>query len=480
VAGISGEMERRENDFFRARALGGFRDLLTGSAKGVPMLIYLNGFENTAQSPNENYAREFLELFTLGVDHLYTQRDIQELSRLLTGRSVGWVERAAFDPVADPQYIGHPELAEFPLDLREPRPIAAPTRQFWEDETYTWASVIRLGSHDWGRKDLFLAQYGGTDSLGNPLAASDRLQIADNAANRTVAAAEDEFRRVLDRVVAFRDCRKFICSKLIQLFVTDDLGDLSRAGPAPPEVENSFRKVDLDSSGAIDRSEWEEPVPLVLPNGRPFEVFEDLDGDADGKVTLDEYREPDLLLAAMKRWDETGGDIRETLRVILLSDEFLSLKFQHAKVKTPFEQMASTLRVLSATATDAQLKLATQEMSNAGMDLFRFPDPTGESELGFDWLHTIGLLERIKWISRGANPEIPDQRRFSWSPLSFTQRYRLSSRERLADFFIRLIHPGGIPENDRLLALKTYDEAPSAKTEAMVAFLLSIPSAMKQ
>jgi len=444
------------------------------------MLSYLNGFENTVQSPNENYARELLELFSLGVDHLYTQRDVQEVARLFTGLSVGWVESGPFDPGNDPQFIRHPELPEFPLDLREPRPLAAPTQEFWDDATHVWASVIRLGDHDWGRKELFLAEYGGTDSLGNPLADSDQLRIIENTGSRTVGSAGDEIDLLLYRLVGFRDCRKLICSELIQLFVTDDLSDLARTGPAPAEVEDPFRRIDLDSNGAIDRIEWSEPVPLVLPNGRPPEIFEELDGDGDGGLTLLEYREPDLLLAAMKRWEETGGDIRETLRVILLSDEFLSLKFQKAKVKTPLEQVASTLRVLHATVSDSQLKQAVQDMSYAGMDLFHYPNPSGESELGFDWLDTVGLLERIKWINRGANPASPDQRRFSWSPLSFTERYELSSRESLADFFIRLLHPEGLAENERLLALEAYDESPGTAVQAMVAFLLSIAPAMKQ
>ena len=277
-----------------------------------------------------------------------------------------------------------------------------------------------------------------------------------------------------------RDCRKFICTKLIQLFVTDELSDLDRTGPVPPEVEGPFRRIDLDSSGAIDTNEWSEPVPLVLPDGRPPQIFEELDRDDDGQLTLLEYREPDLLLAAMKRWEETNGNIRETLRVILLSDEFLGLRFQNAKVKTPLEQVASTLRILHATASDRQLEQAVREMSYAGMDLFRFPDPTGESELGFDGLDTVGLLERIKWINRGVNPQSPDQRRFTWSPLSFTQRYSLLSRESVADFFVRLLHPEGLPENERLLALQAYDESPAAAVQAMVAFLLSIPRAMKQ
>ncbi len=478
--GIAAEMERRENDFFRNRAFGPFRDLVEGSAKGVPMLIYLNGFENTLRAPNENYAREVLELFVAGVDHVYTQRDIEQLAKVFTGWSVGWVARAPYDPAADPQYILHPESATFPINLREPRPVAAPTRQFWEDELYTWAFVVNRPDHDWGRKDLFLPQYGGVDSLGAPVEASERVQIPANTADRTVAAALGEFDVFLDRLVAFRDSRKFISTKLIQLFVTDDLGALDKTREAPAEVAARFRAADADSSGAIAPAEWALPVPPSLPNGRPPELFDRLDADGDGTITLREYQEPDLLLAAMERWDATDGNIREVVRAILFSDEFLSLKFQGAKVKTPLEQVTSTLRILNAAPTDAQLKVSAADMAAAGMDMFQFGDPTGESELGFDWMHTIGLLERLKWISRGGNPERVADRRFDWSPAPFAQTYGLGGRDEIADFFIQLIHPQGILSADRSLAIQAFDDALSRKLEAMVTFLLSIAPAMQQ
>jgi uncharacterized protein (DUF1800 family) len=49
------------------------------------MLLMLNGFENTNNNPNENYARELFELFSLGENNGYTQQDIEETSRALTG-----------------------------------------------------------------------------------------------------------------------------------------------------------------------------------------------------------------------------------------------------------------------------------------------------------------------------------------------------------------------------------------------------------
>ncbi len=72
----------------RGRALGRFRDLLAASARHPAMLAYLDNAQNARNHLNENYARELLELHTLGVDGGYTQRDVQELARVLTGFGV--------------------------------------------------------------------------------------------------------------------------------------------------------------------------------------------------------------------------------------------------------------------------------------------------------------------------------------------------------------------------------------------------------
>lgn len=69
----------------RPHALGNFHDLLLASAHSPAMLIYLDNQENLAGNPNENYARELMELHTLGVEGGYTQNDVQELARCLTG-----------------------------------------------------------------------------------------------------------------------------------------------------------------------------------------------------------------------------------------------------------------------------------------------------------------------------------------------------------------------------------------------------------
>lgn len=81
-----------DRDVIRRHALGRFRDLIAASALSPAMLWYLDGRTNrranASERPNENYARELLELHTLGADGGYTQTDVMEAARCLTGWTV--------------------------------------------------------------------------------------------------------------------------------------------------------------------------------------------------------------------------------------------------------------------------------------------------------------------------------------------------------------------------------------------------------
>ena len=107
VAPLAGSYER---DVIRPHVLGRFEDMVLASAKHPAMLVYLDNFQSIGPaSPaarasqrngarrglNENYARELLELHTLGVNGGYTQEDVQQLARILTGWTIDGVGRAA-------------------------------------------------------------------------------------------------------------------------------------------------------------------------------------------------------------------------------------------------------------------------------------------------------------------------------------------------------------------------------------------------
>lgn len=74
-----------DRDVVRANALGTFPDMLRASAHSPAMLIYLNNDTNRVGAPNENYARELMELHTMGVDGGYTQADVQQVAKCFTG-----------------------------------------------------------------------------------------------------------------------------------------------------------------------------------------------------------------------------------------------------------------------------------------------------------------------------------------------------------------------------------------------------------
>jgi uncharacterized protein (DUF1800 family) len=80
----------RQNEALRAHALGSFAALLEAIIADPAMLVWLDGGTSKKGSPNENFAREFLELFTLGAGH-YAERDVREAARAFTG----WVRQGS-------------------------------------------------------------------------------------------------------------------------------------------------------------------------------------------------------------------------------------------------------------------------------------------------------------------------------------------------------------------------------------------------
>jgi uncharacterized protein (DUF1800 family) len=87
-----------DRDVIRKHALGKFPALLKASAHSPAMLEYLDNTRSRGKNTNQNYAREIMELHTLGVDGGYTQNDVAELSRILTGWTIQGRGVFAFDP----------------------------------------------------------------------------------------------------------------------------------------------------------------------------------------------------------------------------------------------------------------------------------------------------------------------------------------------------------------------------------------------
>ena len=79
-----------QNRLLRRYALGSFDRLLVSITANPAMLIWLSGTDNRKDAPNENYGRELMELFTLGEGNGYTERDVREQARALTGWTSTW------------------------------------------------------------------------------------------------------------------------------------------------------------------------------------------------------------------------------------------------------------------------------------------------------------------------------------------------------------------------------------------------------
>jgi uncharacterized protein (DUF1800 family) len=129
---------------------------------------------------------------------------------------------------------------------------------------------------------------------------------------------------------------------------------------------------------------------------------------------------PDSLVDKMaKTFLSSNGDIREVMKVMLASKEFWSEGAYRAKVKTPFEMVASSVRALDATVSDA-FALANQ-VGNLGEPLYRKQEPTGYSNMNSDWINSAALLSRMNFALNLAQNRVPgvkvDVSRFGSDPI---------------------------------------------------------------
>ena len=269
-----------DRDVIRPRALGNFRDLLGAVAKSPAMLFYLDQARSIVDSThaplrggrpsklagarrsrglNENYARELMELHTLGADGGYTQHDVIEVARALTGWTMNPRKGGTFE--------------------------------------------FRPALHDADAKMV----------LGHRL-----------PAGRGIADGEE----VLDLLARSPATAHHIARKLAVRFVSDD----------PP---------------------------------------------------------PALVERAARTFLDTDGDIRETVRTIVTSPEFFSRAAYRAKVKSPFELVASALRATGA-SPDSTPRTA-QAVASLGAPIFGRQSPDGWPETSGAWMNAGAILDRINF-----------------------------------------------------------------------------------
>ncbi len=114
---------------------------------------------------------------------------------------------------------------------------------------------------------------------------------------------------------------------------------------------------------------------------------------------------PALIDSMAKTFGETNGDVREVMRTMLSSKEFFSAGAYHAKMKTPFEMIASAVRATGA-QVDYAFPLANQ-IAQLGEPLYRKQEPTGYSSANAEWMNSASLLARMNFAMSMTQNKVP-------------------------------------------------------------------------
>ena len=276
-----------EYQAIRPHALGRFRDLVSATARHPAMLFYLDNWlsakpdftvpvgpnRGRKAGLNENYARELMELHTLGVDGGYTQQDIIEVARAFTGWSI--------DRQAEGRF------------------------------------VFRRLMHDTGGKTV----------LGQRI---------------PPGGGEEDGDRVIEILTRHPSTARFIATKLVRRFVAD----------APP---------------------------------------------------------PALVERVAAKYLSTGGDIKPMLRAIFASAEFTGEDAYRAKIKKPFEFVASAVRALGGSVDARGAFGLARASAEIGEPLYGAQPPTGHPDRAEAWVNAGALLARMNFalaLAGGGYPRV--------------------------------------------------------------------------
>ena len=307
-----------EERVIRKHALGKFEDLLMSVAKHPRMLNYLDNWRSSAPADviqerlaalkptlsdeeylallarqpflqqakglNENYARELMELHTLGVDGGYTQQDVIEVAKVLTG---------------------------------------------W---TISGEGIVN------GREDDGVFKF-------DPLLHVDGSKVV---LGQTIkSGGVDEGEQVIRMLARHPSTARFVSMKLARRFVADD-----------PPVE--------------------------------------------------------VVQAASRTFQQTGGDIREVLRTIFTSSQFRSTDVYRAKIKKPFELIMSSLRAVKADIVDGEafygrvlLQGQRSMLAQMGERLYNYEAPDGNPDIGPAYMNSNALLVRLGFANALATGRLP-------------------------------------------------------------------------
>ncbi len=401
-----------------------FYDLLRISAESPAMVVYLDSVDsngNGTSIANENYAREIMELFCMGVDNGYDQQDITVMSRAWSGWSV---------EIVDPWNINNPHATKASRVGFYPGVGTGGTSNL----VGVWTFNYKTNSHGTNRAAVWSIWNTNTVNpqpigvktvparFGPPWAGQPYNLYPTNAVpvRFTTNGINDAY-DVLAKIADLPFTMEFISVKLCRLFVHDDF------------VHGVYDYTDPNRSA-----------------------------------------EAELVRQCMIAWNTPvggrKGNIRSILNTIFNSDLFRSHGGSLQKVKTPLEYAVSTIRSLRASNGSGGYFASTDGYSISGrsrgassapltrmgsMMLFDRDAPDGYPEAGPPWISAGTLAERIRFVQTtlmntsegtnktdnisGGNSNLTDPVGLLKAKLPSNQ---WSDAAAVADYFTRIIYPG--------------------------------------
>ena len=419
------QTELYEADTFFINAFGNFKELLLHSARSATMIQMLNSNENKRPFPQENYAREVMELHTLGVDGGYSQDDVFQLARIFTG----WSTNADHPSYSNLNSEIHRNgRYRFFQSYREPTVL--------DEEGVMISGGLPKSAVDRTQRILYEFEQGQLDNVlyfwFNPANHDDgtvgndnnqylgpKLFLNHSISSRTGEAGVDEGIEALGILARHPSTAKFVCTKLGRLFIADS--------PAENLI-NGCSDVFLAYSDAENQMEF--VVRYLINRG----VFPLNDSNPTIQSSMDQH-------AQYHR-----GKVKDAWEY---GYSFARL-FNIPTTESPFDNTLIDPRVApSLNGYISNSRFAGSRMYNiSGLLPNSNPSPEGDSELSEDWVSTSEALKRFNSVKTGIGFFFPSSGTWFFLYPARDGRFvftghRYTVRKSLIDAFIwRLSSPG--------------------------------------
>ena len=436
-----------------------FYDLLKIHVESPAEIIYLDTVESRGDGTriaNENYGRELLELFTMGVDNSYDQNDIVAMSRAWTGWTVDIVSR---ENINNPFAPRSGQFGFYPgVGFNQVSNIVG-----------VWSFVYNTNWHGANRAPI-LSVWNPNSPATNPVAIGPKVYPARvgapwagrsyqiNLPQRTGNAGIQDGYDVAAALATNIFTAEYLSVKLCRIFVHDNFPTPTTKAGLPEYDFYDYTKPNLSPEAALVHRcivAWDTPGP-------------------DGR----------------------RGNIRSVLRTIFDSDLFRSHGGSRQKVKTPLEFVISAVRAIRSVNANGSATVVTdgnfasQLGRMGGMSLFNRADPDGYPESGPPWVSAGTLAERLRFVqtlltaasarTNVNNTANNDAGATTVDPVALLMKTLSTTSQRdpsaVAEYFLRILFPGEGAANLDLYRLGAMNFLNTADDGAPSAFNALAPS----